>query len=311
MSRTRLFALAATTAIVVAVGIVLWLRAGATAPAAVPAPLPGAQAYRTPHYTVSSTATAAQTARVGTAVEALHAAFLKHFALPPTPGPRLHLVLYRDRDQFKANNTSSPWAEAFYRRPACHAYVAEGANPYHWMLHEATHQLAVEVMGLRKRRWLDEGLAAYFGVARIEHGVLVPGTFGKDAYPIWWLASVQLDADVERDIAAGRLIPLRALITDTGPPIGQHVNQYYVEYWSLTQFLFHYDGGRYAAGYRRLIASNGRLEDFERLIGPVEAVQREWHGYLRTLAQAQREREARAPATATSDATEEPVILLD
>jgi hypothetical protein len=292
-SRTRLLALATATLVLVG-GTGYWLHANtpaASARAAIPAPLPGARTHRTAHYTISSTATVAQTAQVGAAVEALHAAFLQHFGVAPTNDARLQLVLYRDRAQFKAHNTSSPWAEAFYRKPACHAYVADGANPYHWMLHEATHQLGVQVMGLRKRRWLDEGLASYFGVARIEDGVLRPGTYGNDAYPIWWLAGVRLDADVERDIAAGRFIPLRALITDTGPPIGEHVNQYYLEFWSLTQFLFHYDDGRYAAGYRQLIASGGGLAEFERLIGPVDVVQRQWHGYLRDLAAQQRAQE--------------------
>lgn len=295
-TRTRILAL--VVAATAAAGAWLWSSAAPapTASATAPARLPGAREYRTAHYTISSTATAAQTAQVGAAVEALHAAWLRHFQLAPKPAAPLQLVLYHDRVQFKAHNTSTPWAEAYYRRPVCHAYPGTGANPYHWMLHEAAHQLGTQVMGLRKRRWLDEGLASYFGVARIEDGVLRPGTYGNDAYPIWWLASVELDQDVERDIASGRFIPLRALITDTGPEIARHVNQYYVEYWSLTQFLFHFDRGRYAQGYRQLIASNGGLAEFERLIGPVETVQREWHGYLRTLAHEQRALESEGEA---------------
>lgn len=299
-SRLRLVAAIAAVATVAAAGAWSWSFAtrATAARAMAPPPLAGAQEMRTAHYTIRSTATTAQTAQVGVAVEALHAAWLRHFGLAKEPGAPLQLVLYRDRAQFKAHNTSTPWAEAYYRRPICHAYPGTGANPYHWMLHEAAHQLGTQVMGLRKRRWLDEGLASYFGVARIEDGVLRPGTYGNDAYPIWWLASVELDQDVVRDITRGRFIPLRALITDTGPEFAQHVNQYYVEYWSLTQFLFHFEEGRYAQGYRQLITSNGGLAEFERLIGPVETVQREWHGYLRALAQQQRALEAEAEVEA-------------
>jgi hypothetical protein len=307
MKHTRLIAIAATVAALAGAGAWLWTPAatGAAAAIAVPASLPGARLHRTAHYTISSTATPAQTQQVGAAVEALHAAWLRHFGVAGA-GSRLHLVLYRDRAQFKAHNRSSPWAEAFYRNPACHAYVADGANPYHWMLHEATHQLGTQVAGLPRRRWIDEGVASYFGASRISEGVLVPGTFGADAYPIWWLSSVELDADVDKDIAAGRFIPLRALITDTGPDISRHVNQYYVQYWSLTHFLFHYQEGRHAQAYRELIASGGGLEEFQRRIGPVDAVQREWHAYLRALAQAQRERQA---AEADADGAVEASLL--
>ena len=94
----------------------LYVRAhGPAAPAAVPAPLRGARALHTAHYTISSTATAAQTAQVGKAVEALHAAFLKHFGLPAASGKRLHLVLYRDRPQFQEHNTGS--GRCFHRAP--------------------------------------------------------------------------------------------------------------------------------------------------------------------------------------------------
>jgi hypothetical protein len=131
---------------------------------------------------------------------------------------------------------------------------------------------------------VDEGLATYFGASRLEQGVLRPGTYDANAYPIWWLPDVRLGEDAAQDIRDGTLIPLRALITDTGPDIGKHVNQYYVHYWSLTHFLFHYDNGRYAPAYRALIAEGATLTRFERRIGPVARVEREWHDWLRMLA---------------------------
>ena len=88
--------------------------------------------FTTAHYTILSSATAAQTERVAQAVEALHAAYAGFFREAPAAGDaRLELVLYRDRGEFKAHNRSSPWAEAYYLPTRCHAYYADGApNPY-------------------------------------------------------------------------------------------------------------------------------------------------------------------------------------
>lgn len=244
-------------------------------------PVPHAVTLDTPHYRISSTATAMQTARVGEAAELLYRAYDDFFPTPTAHPPRkarLSLVLYRDQQEFKAHNRSKPWAEAYYLAPSCHAYYAEGQpNPVHWMLHEATHQLSREVSGFPKTRWVDEGLATYFGTSRIEQGALRPGDADPNAYPLWWLPQLALTGDLQQDLRAGRLIPLRDVIAGTGPDIGAHVNTYYLQFWSLTHFLFHYDGGRYAAGYHALIQRGGSLADFEALIGPVERIQGQWY----------------------------------
>jgi hypothetical protein len=248
----------------------------------------GAQAtatFETRHYTITTTATPLQTARVAEAVESLHGAYSTFFRDLPAIGhdrSKLKLVLYRDQQEFKAHNRSRPWAEAYYQTPICYAYYADGRpNPYHWMVHEATHQLNREVAGFRRIQWIDEGLASYFGSSRIERGALRPGSIDVDTYPIWWLTSLALSGDVEEDIRKGRIISLRALISGTGPDIGHHVNLYYIEFWSLSHFLFHYQGGQYARQYRQLIATGGSLEDFEAVIGPVDRIQAQWYSYLR------------------------------
>ena len=82
------------------------------------------------------------------------------------------------------------------------------------------------------------------------------------------------------DIAHGGLIPLRAIIEGNGPPIGAHVNTYYLQFWSLTHFLLHHDGGRHAPAYRRLLARGGTLADFEAAFGPIERVQAQWYVHL-------------------------------
>ncbi|MGH8076133.1 MAG: DUF1570 domain-containing protein [Lysobacter sp.] len=238
----------------------------------------------TAHYTIASTAAPAHTARVAEVVESLYGAYTTFFreslAIDPTQA-KLKLVLYKDQREFKAHNRSSPWAEAFYLAPRCHAYYADGhANPYHWMVHEATHQLNNEVAHFRRATWVDEGLASYFGASQVQERTLSPGAIDINTYPIWWLSSMALTGVLQDDIRNGRIIPLRDLLASGRGDISRNVNLHYIGFWSLTHFLFHYQNGRYASRYKQLIAEGGSLENFERLVGPVDILQVEWYGYL-------------------------------
>lgn len=239
----------------------------------------------TAHYAISSTATPEQTTLVSDAVESLHAAYVEFFKdrIRNKKNPaKLKLMLYKDRKEFSVYNTSSSWAEAYYRKPVCYAYFSdEQPNPYHWMIHEATHQLNNELAQLEIPKWVNEGLATYFGTSKIEHGKLLPGNIDKNTYPIWWLSGLDLSGDLESDIDTGKIIPLRAIISGKGgPDINKLVNLYYIEYWSFSHFLFHYKDGLYADRYMQLITEGGSLENFERIIGPVDQIQAEWYGYL-------------------------------
>lgn len=264
-------------------GLLLMRHAPDAAPVAATPPSPW-RVTETAHYRIASLATPEQTARTGEAMEHLRAAFLRTFAdLPDAskPHPKLRLTLYGTRAQFKAQNRSIAWAEALYRAGECRAYVADGANPYHWMAHEATHQLAREVMRFKKVKWIDEGLASYFGASVLDAEGLHPGTLDTNTYPLWWLSQFHFTGNLESDARTGRIIPLKQLIEDTGPPIASHVNLYYIEYWSLTHFLLHFENGRHAAGFKRMLRNGATLRDFEREIGPVASVQVDWYAWLR------------------------------
>lgn len=292
--------------VVVMVGGIAWLRQWVPDPAVRHAPglvqrpsppatqpplRPDARRVATAHYVIHTTATPEQTRRVAEAAEHLHAAYTRLFPVDATRATGLELVLYRDRDEFRRHGGSRfPWAEAYYLPPRSHAYVAEGANPYHWMLHEATHQLMRQASGYRRQRWFDEGLAAYFGTSLIDARGLHPGRIDTASYPIWWLDEYRLAGDLDTDLRRGMLIPLRALLTDTGPDFEAAFNRYYVQYWSLVHFLMHADDGRRADAFRELIARGGSLQEFERLIGPVEAVERDWYAYFTALVEQARAR---------------------
>jgi len=267
------------------VGIALLTACGRSDP---PAVAPKVQAFgilaeakisQAPHYTITSTATDEQTAKVANAVEALYRSYVDHFGSKGS-GQKLELVLYKDQSQFRKYNRSSPWAEAYYLKPRAYAYFSDGDNPYHWMLHEATHQLMRELSGFRPAKWADEGIASYFGSSTVRGSTLLLGNPDPRAYPIWWLHSLKLSGNLQNDIAAGRIIPLRQLITDTGPDINQNVNLYYMHYWSLTHFFFHSRDGRYSNQYKELAALGGTLEDFENKIGAIDTIQSEWYDHL-------------------------------
>lgn len=287
MTRHSLLIAAVLASLALVGGIIGWQHAR-PAPAPVPVPAPAARIpatatlLQTPHYRVHSTAAPEQTRQVADAVESLHAAYMALFADKVRPSSRpLTLVLYADRDEFQRNNRSRPWAEAYYLRPACYAYYGGGkANPHHWMLHEAVHQLNTEVAGWRLPAWANEGVAGYLGASWLEDGVLTPGRSDPDTYPIWWLSRMKLTGSLQADVAAVRFIPLRDLLGGHGPDINQHVNLYYLHYWGLTHFLFHYENGRYANAYKQLLALGASTPDFERLVGPIEDIEKAWYAYL-------------------------------
>ena len=240
--------------------------------------------FETAHYLIWSSATDAQTRDVGVATEALREAYVRLFPPSQSQQGKLILVLYRDRAEFELHNRSSPWAEAYYLPPASHAYIATGeANPYHWMLHEATHQLVHEISGFRPPRWVGEGFASYLGASKLTAHGLDVGNADPNAYPVWWLHRHPLTGSRLRDIASGQFVPLRALLTGKGgPDVNRDFNSYYLCAWSLTEFLLHGNDRRYAKGYLRFIAQGGGEPEFETLVGPVDEIEAAWY---RDLAQ--------------------------
>lgn len=82
----------------------------------------GAEVVETAHYRIHSTASPMQTAQVARAVESLYARYATMFPRAAEHAAPLVLVLYRDRAEFKRNNRSRPWAEAYYLPPRSYAY---------------------------------------------------------------------------------------------------------------------------------------------------------------------------------------------
>ncbi|MBK6727909.1 MAG: DUF1570 domain-containing protein [Xanthomonadales bacterium] len=253
-------------------------------PVAAPKPpyIPAAS-IRTNHYVIHSSAAIGETTSVAMAVESLYRAYGE--ALPiANEKAALHLVLYRDQLEFKRNNRASPWAEAYYRHPYSFAYPGNSENPYHWMLHEATHQLIAEAAGHKPRRWLSEGIASYFGTSTLSEGKLDLGRPDPTTYPIWWLTEIDAGADSPPTFQGTPLFSLKSLVEDTGPPIAQHVNHYYVAYWSLVHYLFHGDNGIHRESVPALLQRRGEPAAFAQLVGAYDTIEPRWHAHLVDLA---------------------------
>jgi hypothetical protein len=264
----------------VAVGLAAWRF--------VPRPWQPTVRLETPHYLILSSATPPQTEEVAHVVEQLYEAYSNYLGRLPSfnpQHPKLQMKLYRDRQQFRQVHPGLGWAEAFYRRPFCQAYYsAAEVNPYHWMLHEAVHQLNAEVGNLRLERWLEEGLAEYFSTSRISQGRLSPGSIDPNTYPVWWIDDLATEPDLTANLRNGSVIPLRVIIRGHGgPSLNRHFNLYYLHWWTLAHFIFETEPYRQTA--LRLVEAGGAIDAFEQWVGPIDQVQECWHAYVRHLKQ--------------------------
>lgn len=259
-------------------GVVVWKY--------VPRPWTPARTLETSHYIIASTASQAQTEEVGRAMELLYSAYSNRFGSLPTfrhEHPKLRLLLYRDRREMRWVNPDLGWAEAFYREPYCRAYYsANEVNHYHWMLHEAVHQLNHEVAQLKLAKWLDEGIAEYFSTSRIQDGQLIPGRIDRNTYPVWWMDEIATTPDLQADLTNGSVIPLHAIISNTGgPSMNREFNLYYLHWWTLTHFIL--ESPKYRESAVRLAQQGGGLDAFEKIIGPVETIQPEWFAHVQII----------------------------
>ena len=238
------------------------------------------------HYKVFSTAREEQTRKTADALESLYLAYSNRLGsvngFQRTHG-KLQIKLYRERAEMRRVNPGLDWAEAFYRKPFCHAYFsAEEINPYHWMLHECVHQLNQEVAHLELVKWLEEGLSEYFSTSRLIGGELNVGRIDLNTYPVWWIEDIATGADLGENIRNGSVIPLRAIITNRGgPSMNRQFNLYYLHWWSLTHFIW--ESEKYRDRALALVQKGGGLAAFEEVIGPAEQIQTEWHNYVRRL----------------------------
>ena len=196
---------------------------------------------------------------------------------------KLLLKIYSSRNEFKRANPFSRWAEAFYSEPYCHQYIeAESEKkPYHWMVHEATHQLNNEVSQFRLPQWAEEGIACYFSTSQMNDGKMSLGVIDWDTYPIWWLSPLGLSGDLSRDKADDKILSIKSIVNDEKPlKMSQHVNLYYIHWFSLVHFLLEGEQGKYRQAFIACVKAPSGLEAFEENIGSYQLIEQQWYQHL-------------------------------
>ena len=242
----------------------------------------------TEHYVVYSTATSDQTAEIGHVAEIVYAGYRRlsqELEQDVHALPKLKIKLFKDREEFRRCNRVRNWAEAFYRKPyCCQYYSSKEVHPYHWMMHEATHQLNAEVAHLALPQWLDEGVACYVSTSHIGEGKLVLGEVDTNTYPVWWLEQMATSGDLESDKRNVTVIPLRSIISGRGgPDIDEAFNLYYLHWWTLVHFLMEYEEGIHRSALRCLLAEDADLAAFEKHVGPIDVIEKQWYGHVLAL----------------------------
>lgn len=236
------------------------------------------------HYKALSNASIDDTRDALEKAEMLYQAYVAFWDVEPEASDdKLLLKIYSSRKEFKRVNPFSSWAEAFYKEPYCHQYIeAEKENkPYHWMVHEAAHQLNNEVSHFELPQWAEEGIACYFSTSRMADGKMMLGVIDWDTYPVWWLSSLELSGDLSRDMADKKIMSVRSIVNDEKPlKMNRHVNLYYIHWFSLVHFLLEGEQRKYREAFIACVKRPSGFEAFEKDIGYFQLIESQWYQHL-------------------------------
>lgn len=242
----------------------------------------------TAHFLIFSSATKEQTEEVSRVLEDLFTQYQSLFGESSgfqISDEKLKMKLYKDRNEFKRVHPLSGWAEGFYRPPYSYQYYsASNANPYHWMVHEATHQLNHEVAHFNLPNWAEEGFATYMSTSKYENGVFRLGDIDPHTYPIWWLSGLKLSGSLDADYQEGKIIPLEVIFSGTGgPSLKSSFNLYYIEWWSVVHFFMHYDNGRVRDLFLSFLEGEASFEILVQAVGSRKDLEQKWYSHLLSL----------------------------
>jgi len=235
------------------------------------------------HYIAFSNASIEDTQEALNRAEALYRAYTAFWDVNATPYKKLLLKIYSSRKEFKRANPMSGWAEAFYQEPYCHQYLdSERENrAYHWMIHEATHQLNNEISHFELPQWAEEGIACYFSTSKTIEGKIQLGIIDRNTYPVWWLHSLGLSGILSQDKSTQNIMSIKSIVNDEKPlKLNQHVNLYYIHWFSLVHFLLEGEQRKYRESFIASVKKTSGLDSFEKNIGPYNKIEPQWYRHL-------------------------------
>lgn len=192
-----------------------------------------------------------------------------------------HLRLFASRTEMRRALPGLGWAEAIYHDSLCDQYDdPDSERPWHWLVHEGTHQLAAEDARLDLPRWANEGLACLFSASRTRNHRLILGSVDPETYPVWWLRRRPLAGALQQDLAKGNLVlPSAVLAEPETVDISRSVNAHYLTWWSMAHFFHTAD----PAAWRDWVLHDGSKAGLLRRYPPVATLDARWYAHVLKL----------------------------
>lgn len=236
--------------------------------------------YRSAHYNLRTDVHETRARQALDAAERLHRAWERWTGSPSHHGPH-RLRLFSSREGMRQALPGMGWAEAIYHDSICDQYDDRfEERPWHWLTHEATHQLAYEDSRLELNRWANEGLACLFSTSRVVDGRIVLGSVDKETYPVWWLVKTPLRRDFDKDSRSLLVRPSVFLREFDFARIDRTVNQHYLSWWSFAHYLYTTD----SVGWKEWVAKDGTREGLDRRFGSGPELDKKWYAHILGLA---------------------------
>ena len=235
-----------------------------------------------PHYHLRSTAPEARSRQAIEAAERLHLGWTQWCGPKTTTHRATHqLRLFATRDQMRQSIPGLNWAEAIYHDGRCDQFDDRWAErPWHWLVHEATHQLAYEDAHLNLPRWANEGLACLFSTSKTKGTALLLGSVDPETYPVWWLKRTPPGRQMQQDLRSGLLMaPSQILKEPDTIDIGTSVNAHYLTWWSLVHYLNATDPD----SWKQWVLTDGTNAGLARRFGPLSTLDSRWYAHVLAL----------------------------
>jgi hypothetical protein len=191
-------------------------------------------------------------------MEAVHESYNEQLPQRIETTQKFDVYLFADRNQWEAFTCQFAGEQApvfckiktgaYYLNGACVVYDIGRSRTLAALGHEGWHQFNSRHFKFRLPSWLDEGIAMLF-----EESVRVQGTFRfVPELNVQRLGALCMTLDEGQQISLAELVassPGQALATDQA----QTVMAFYSQSYALVRFLREAEGGKYFAGYRRML----------------------------------------------------------
>ena len=237
----------------------------------------------TKHYFVFSQGDKKYAEYYGKLMDQMFKQWKKTFAFNDTLPRKLPIWLYRNQQAFMAAERMGSSTGGFFDGRRIVTFHRDGGRgititPEDVLFHEGTHQFQALMIPDMLRipdkigTWLFEGLAVYFEPSKVvSRKKIVTNQVNRKRL-----------ASLKRSFSS---VSIRRLITV------RHARFRAPEYdqaWSLIYFFINYKEGKYCKKFIKywlfiMKKKDNSIENFEKIIGPIDKIEPEWKAYVRAL----------------------------